>query len=141
MDYKHCCVIDAEGNYVTVVLAVDDVPQNYTMAEGEQLIDATPPVPRPHAGGNGYIKPRWRDGTWSESSTVEEIAAWEAAHPAPEPAPPTAEEINAAAIAEVRVQLAQADSAVIELYESQLEIQSQSDAAIIELYEMIEGGI
>ena len=43
-------------------------------------------------------------------------------------------------LAEVQAQLSQADSAVIELYENQLEIQSQADSAIIELYEIIEGG-
>ena len=66
MDYKHYCVIDSQGYYVTLVLVVDGVVQNYTLKEGERLIDAAPP--------DGYIKPIWNGSTWAESATAEEIA-------------------------------------------------------------------
>lgn len=70
MDYKHYCVIDSQGYYVTLVLVVDGVVQNYTLKEGERLIDAAPP-------GN-YIKPVWDGVTWTESARAEEVAAAEA---------------------------------------------------------------
>ena len=54
---KHCSVIDAEGKHVTYVLVkIRDKPledgtteqveeiQNYTLKDGEQLVDAQPPV-------------------------------------------------------------------------------------------------
>lgn len=40
-------------------------------------------------------------------------------------------------LAEVKAQLSQSDSAAIELYESQLDMQNQTDNAVIELYELI----
>ena len=56
---KHCSVIDAEGRHVTYVLVkIRDKPledggteqveevQNYTLKDGEQLVDAQPPVMR-----------------------------------------------------------------------------------------------
>ena len=60
---KHCSVIDAEGKHVTYVLVkIRDKPledggteqveevQNYTLKDGEQLVDASPPSMRQHAG-------------------------------------------------------------------------------------------
>ena len=65
---KHCSVIDAVGRHVTYVLVkICDKPledggteqveevQNYTLKDGEQLVDASPPVKRQHAGSTGYI--------------------------------------------------------------------------------------
>ena len=59
---KHCSVIDAEGRHVTYVLVkIRDKPledgsterveevQNYTLKDGEQLVDTQPPVMRQHA--------------------------------------------------------------------------------------------
>lgn len=40
---------------------------------------------RPQAGAVGFIRPRWSGSAWVEGATVEEIADWEAEHPAPEP--------------------------------------------------------
>ena len=58
MEYKHSCVIDAENLYKTLVLVlltqVDQGQeqewkvQNYTLAEGEQLVDTAPPTMRPY---------------------------------------------------------------------------------------------
>ena len=100
MNYKHCCVVDIDDAYITFVLVlleegeggetVENV-QSYKLKDGERLIDAKPPIMRPYAGAAGYIYQRWDDDTdaWIEAATAEEIAEWEADHPAPEdPEPP-----------------------------------------------------
>lgn len=107
---KHCSVIDAVGRHVTYVLVkIRDKPledggteqveevQNYTLKDGEQLVDASPPVMRQHAGSVGYIAPVWDGSDWQETATADEIAAWEKAHPAPEvkPAPKSNAELEA----------------------------------------------
>lgn len=107
---KHCSVIDAEGRHVTYVLVkIRDKPledgsterveevQNYTLKDGEQLIDAQPPVMRQHAGSTGFVSPVWGGSDWQETATADEIAAWEQAHPAPEvvPAPMSNAELEA----------------------------------------------
>lgn len=106
---KHCSVIDAEGRHVTYVLVkIRDKPledggteqieevQNYALKDGEQLVDARPPVMRQHAGSVGYIAPVWGGSDWQETATADEIAAWEQAHPAPEvkPAPKSNAELE-----------------------------------------------
>lgn len=107
MNYKHSCVIDADFIYKTLVLVLliqadrgqEWKVQNYTLSDGERLIDADPPTMRPYAGAAGFIRPKWDTDTagWVEAATAEEIAAWEAEHPAPEtPEPaPTVEELQA----------------------------------------------
>lgn len=104
MNYKHCCVVGADGAYKTFVLVlleqgedgetVENV-QHYKLVEGERLIGVHPPAMRPYAGAAGFIKPRWDSIAWVEGATDEEIAAWEAEHPAPEvPEPqPSTDEI------------------------------------------------
>ena len=97
---KHCIVIDAECKHLTYVLVkIRDKPledgtteqvekiQNYTLKDGEQLVDAPPPVMRQHAGSTGFIAPIWGGSDWQETATADEIAAWEQAHPAPEVVP------------------------------------------------------
>lgn len=97
---KHCSVVDAEGRHVTYVLVkIRDKPledgtteqveeiQNYTLKDGEQLIDAQPPVMRTHAGSTGFVSPIWDGSQWAETAAADEIAAWEQAHPAPEVKP------------------------------------------------------
>ncbi len=97
---KHCSVIDAEGKHVTYVLVkIRDKPledgsteqikeiQNYKLKDGEQLVDASPPVMRTHAGSTGFIAPIWGGSDWAETATADEITAWEQSHPAPEVAP------------------------------------------------------
>lgn len=97
---KHCSVIDAVGRHVTYVLVkIRDKPledggteqveevQNYTLKDGEQLVDAQPPVMRQHAGSVGYIAPVWGGSDWQETAAADEIAAWEKEHPAPEVVP------------------------------------------------------
>lgn len=95
MDYKHSCVIDAENLYKTLVLVLltqvgqgqeqEWKVQNYTLAEGEQLVDTAPPTMRPYAGAAGLVSPKWDADTsaWIEAATGEEIIAWEADHPDP----------------------------------------------------------
>lgn len=107
---KHCSVIDAEGKHVTYVLVkIRDKPledgsteqfeeiQNYKLKEGEQLVDASPPIMRQHAGSTGYIAPIWDGSDWAETAAADEIAAWEQSHPAPEvvPAPMSNAELEA----------------------------------------------
>lgn len=107
---KHCSVIDAEGMHVTYVLVkIRDKPledggteqieevQNYTLKDGEQLVDAQPPVIRQHAGSTGFISPIWDGSQWAETAAADEIAAWEQEHPAPEvvPAPMSNAELEA----------------------------------------------
>lgn len=115
MNYKHICVIDAENLYKALVLALlvqtsrdqeeEWQVQRYTLAEGEQLLDAAPPVLRPHGGAAGFVSPRWDSGAsaWVEAATEEEIAAWEAAHP--DPNARTLEEEKAARIAQSKADL------------------------------------
>lgn len=107
---KHCSVIDAEGRHVTYVLIkIRDKPledggteqveevQNYTLKDGEQLVDTQPPVMRQHAGSTGFLSPVWGGSDWRETATADEIAAWEKEHPAPEvkPSPKSNAELEA----------------------------------------------
>lgn len=107
---KHCSVIDAEGRHVTYVLVkIRDKPledgsterveevQNYTLKDGEQLVDTQPPVMRQHAGSTGFLSPVWGGSDWQETAAADEIAAWEQEHPAPEikPAPMSNAELEA----------------------------------------------
>ena len=89
------CVVDADGFYkifVTVQTGQGtdgtqtETVLGYKLKEGETLLDALPPLSKAHAGGAGFIKPRWDEdaAAWVEGATAEELAAWEAAHPAPE---------------------------------------------------------
>ena len=94
MDYKHCCVVHADGAYKTLVLVlleqgeggetIESV-QGYTLTDGERLIDTAPPTKRLHAGTAGFVRPRWDEDTaaWIEGATGEDLAAWEAEHPDP----------------------------------------------------------
>lgn len=97
---KHCSVIDAKGEFVTFVLvqahdrtnergeteSVQEI-KSYSLKDGEQLIDAQPPIMSQHAGSVGYIAPVWDGSDWQETAAADEIAAWEQAHPAPEVVP------------------------------------------------------
>lgn len=105
MNYKHSCVIDAEGNYKTLVLVLlepdeDGQPkeniQYYELLEGESLVDTAPPSMRPYAGADGLVRPRWSADTaaWEEGATAAEITVWEAEHPAPEPMTPPADNLE-----------------------------------------------
>ena len=94
MDYKYACVIDAQKLYKTFVLVLlieneehqqEEQIQHYEMLEGEMLVDTVPPTMRPYAGAAGFVRPKWDADTsvWTEAANEEEIAAWEAEHPAP----------------------------------------------------------
>ena len=119
---KHCSVVDAEGRHVTYVLVkIRDKPledgtteqveeiQNYTLKDGEQLIDAQPPVMRTHAGSTGFVSPIWDGSQWAETAAADEIAAWEQAHPAPEVKP--APKSNAELVQENKLLKAQLNAA------------------------------
>ena len=111
MEYKHSCVVDAKFIYKTLVLVLltqadqgeeqEWKVQNYTLAEGEQLIDTAPPIMRPHAGAAGFVSPKWDSDTfsWIEAATEEEVEAWEAEHP--DPNAKTLEELRADKEAEI----------------------------------------
>ncbi|MGO5028980.1 hypothetical protein [Candidatus Agathobaculum pullicola] len=104
MEYKHFCVIDALKFYKTLVLVIirntpgedgsvtsEAEVQYYAMLPGESLIETKPPSMRQHAGALGFVKPKWDEDSnrWAEGATEDEIADWEAEHPAPEePEPP-----------------------------------------------------
>ena len=94
MEYKHSCVVDAQNLYKTFVLVLlveneehqqEEQIQCYKLLEGEMLVDTAPPVMRPYAGAAGLVSPKWAADTsaWVEGATEDEIAAWEAEHPAP----------------------------------------------------------
>ena len=90
MHYKHCCVVDAKGFYKDYVLVQTENEEQtvvgYTMQEGDMLVDSeTTPDRKQHAGSTGFVRARWDEDaeTWVEGATTEELAAWEAEHPAP----------------------------------------------------------
>ena len=97
---RHCSVIDAKGEFVTFVLvqthdqtnergeteSVQEI-KSYSLKDGEQLVDAQPPVMRQHAGSTGFLSPVWGGSDWQETATADEIAAWEQEHPAPKVVP------------------------------------------------------
>lgn len=90
MHYKHCCVVDAKGFYKDYVLVQTENEEQtvvgYKMQDGDMLVDSeTTPDRKQHAGGAGFVRPRWDEdaAAWVEGATVEEMAAWEAEHPAP----------------------------------------------------------
>lgn len=102
MDYKHSCVIDAQNLYKTFVLVLlveneehqqEEQIQYYELLEGEMLVDTAPPVMRPYAGAVGLVRAKWDADTaqWVEDASMEEIAAWEKEHPAPEEPEPEPE--------------------------------------------------
>lgn len=78
--HKHCCVIDSNGYYVNFVLVLledsngnkGEFIQYYTLKEGEQLIDSTPP--------HGIVKPLWTGSGWQETATKEEIENYHKLH-------------------------------------------------------------
>ena len=124
MTYKHYCVTDAQNRYKTLVLVINEPDetgeiqervQYYTLLEGERLIDAAPPAIRPYAGADGFIKPVWKGSKWMESATNEEMAAWEAEHPAPPSPTPSREDRG---LADIALKLAQQEAAIKQLQQS-----------------------
>ena len=124
MTYKHYCIIDAQNRYKTLVLVINEPDetgeiqervQYYTLLEGERLIDAAPPAIRPYAGADGFIKPVWKGSKWMESAANEEIAAWEAEHPAPPSPTPSREQQG---LADIALKLAQQEAAIKQLQQS-----------------------
>lgn len=131
MDYKYYSVIDVQDRYKTLVLAVNEPDETgeaqekiqcYTLLEGERLIDAAPPVIRPYAGADGFIKPVWEGSEWMESATDEEITAWEAEHPAPPSPTPSREQQG---LADIALKLAQQEAAIKQLQQSNSVLMTQ----------------
>ena len=94
MSLRQCCIIDNAGIYIDLFLVKTEQASDgtttetvlgYTMAEGERLIDAPPPIIKNHTGSAGFITPKWDEDTeaWIEGATAEQIAAWEDEHPDP----------------------------------------------------------
>lgn len=94
MQERQCSVIDSMyfyRLYVAVQSAqnadgeMTEIVLGYELKEGEQLLDALPPIIKDHVDSPGFVKPRWDNDaeTWVEGATAEELAAWEAEHPAP----------------------------------------------------------
>ena len=140
MDYKYYSVIDVQDRYKTLVLAVNEPDETgeaqekiqcYTLLEGERLIDAAPPVMRPYAGADGFIRPAWNGTEWHESAVGEEITEWEAGHPAPTPAPPSESE----RIASLEIQMTDAQIALTENYETADGQNTDAMLALAEVYE------
>lgn len=87
---KSCCVVDAQGFYRAYVLVQTNGDKQtvvgYTLQAGEMLVESdTTPDSKQHAGSAGFVCPRWDEdaAAWVEGATAEELAAWEAEHPAP----------------------------------------------------------
>ena len=136
-DYKHHCVVDANGFYKTLVISFltprpdgTEVWEVYhhVVADGERLIDTQQPTTRPHAGAPGLVRPRWDDGAqaWVEGAAAEELAAWEVEHPAPPPAPMDA--------------LTMTELAVAELAQTVEDNHTANQLAVAELAEAVLGG-
>lgn len=84
---KYCCVIK-ENKYKDFVIVNDDgTVQYYELQDGEELVETMPPTMKTDAGSIGFIFPVWDGDKWIESATAEEIAEWDAEHPAPVPVP------------------------------------------------------
>lgn len=90
MSEKFYCVVDARGYFKNYVYTHADesgqeVVQHYQLLEGERLLDTKRPTKRLHAGSAGFVCPRWGEdaAAWVEGASEEELAAWEAEHPAP----------------------------------------------------------
>ena len=88
------CVINEAGEYRAYVRVKHEISTDgkstetvlgYKMAEGDRLLDVQSPLIKDHAGSTGFVKPRWDEdaAAWVEGATAEELAAWEAEHPAP----------------------------------------------------------
>lgn len=91
---KRYCVIGLNSLYKAYVIVqkakVNEDKEietviDYKMDYGDRLIDAAPPAIRNNAGAKGFVKPKWAEiaQTWVEGATAEELAEWEAEHPAP----------------------------------------------------------
>ena len=125
MSLKQCCIIDSEGMYIDLFAVKTEKKLDgsqietvlgYTLKEGERLLDALPPTIKDHAGSPGFVKPRWDNDTetWVEGASSEELAAWEAEHPAPEvPEPSGNLEERVAALEQAQAEIWSAQAAAI----------------------------
>ncbi len=125
MNTKIYCVIDSDNFYRTIIHTSitenpsgeqEEVVVGYKLAEGERLLDVQQPLIKNYAGGVGCVKPRWDEETaaWVEGASAEELAAWEAEHPAPEPPEPSDNlEERVAALEQAQAEIWSAQAAAI----------------------------
>lgn len=84
MDYKYSCVVDADNLYKTFVIVylepepgengeVRETVSGYELAEGERLLEVSPP--------SNLVKPRWNGEAWEEAATAEEVEEWKKEQP------------------------------------------------------------
>lgn len=81
MGYQYNCIITEDMRYKDVVLVIDGIIQNYTLLDGEQVIDAPPPLMRINAATSGLISPIWSIDRWVEGASVQEVREWERKYP------------------------------------------------------------
>ena len=117
LDYKYSCVVDVDNLYKTFVLVYLEPGENgevretisgYELAEGERLLEVSPP--------SNLVKPRWNGSVWEEGATPEEIAEWESQNPPLDlpDAGPTQDQ----RIAALEQQVTDAQMAIAESYET-----------------------
>lgn len=138
MSHRHCCVIDAEGLYKTLVLVItkpnmegheQEFIEHYRLADGETIIDARAP------GGN-LCKPRWNGKAWEESATPEEIEAWQLEkdeNAPPLPAGPTLPE----RVGSLEDQMTDTQLALVDTYEQADAANTDVLMATAEVYEKL----
>ena len=81
---RDMCIIDEAGRYIDYALEDDSgVLQYYALRDGEQTVETLPPIFKGNAGTSGLVSPVWDGSAWTEGATDEEIAAFDAANPAP----------------------------------------------------------
>ena len=146
MSYRHACVVDAQGDYKTLVLVLTeqdeqgaqrDEIQYYTLGDGESLVDAAAPSTRPYAGAEGFVKPRWDGAGWTEGATAEEVATWEQEHPAPPAPEPTAVDVLGQQVAQLTLSNMQKDQ-IIDALGAQL---AQTTLDVMALKTSAGGGV
>ena len=78
------CIVDEAGRYVDCALADGSGELQYrALRDGERAVEALAPIFKGNAGTAGFVSPVWNGSAWAEGAAAEEIAAFDAAHPAP----------------------------------------------------------
>ena len=81
---RDMCIVDEAGRYVDCALADGSGELQYrALRDGERAVEALAPIFKGNAGTAGFVSPVWNGFAWAEGAAAEEIAAFDAAHPAP----------------------------------------------------------
>ncbi|WP_294855609.1 hypothetical protein [uncultured Oscillibacter sp.] len=88
MERKQCYLIDANGIYMDIVVAIfeEDAPIRLeTVAGPRDVPEGCTVLPMETATNHAlsFVKAKWNGSAWTEGATAKEIAAWEKAHPGP----------------------------------------------------------